>query len=216
MPADVFSAARRSGAAAGAWSKRAGRIDGRAWRDVEQALRIGQKRDVHAVEIHGVRFVLRSAHHTPQETTGGKGANARKDHRPVDSTSVMASSAPAVQNSAQRRSARRLQAYLQAKQGSGPPQAANLPSPVEPHGTEPARVASGVRADAEMAEATGDDRRGQKRAAGESPGCAPPPSAQAAAQVRQQRRPRPADAGGRGREGRGIEPLSHRREGRRG
>ena len=208
MSAAVSSAAKRSGGATGAWSKRAGRIDGRAWRDVERALQIGQKRDVHAVEIHGMRFVLRSAHHSPLETTGGKGANMRKDRRPVDPTSAVAPSAPAVPNSAQRRSARRLQVHLQAKAGSGTTGAQDPATPVEPQSEEPARVESDARADAAMAEATGDERRGQKRAADESPACAPPPSAQAAAQAPQQLQPRPADVGGRGREGRGLEPPS--------
>ena len=155
-----------------------------------------------------MRFVLRSAHHSPLETTGGKGANMRKDRRPVDPTSAVAPSAPAVPNSAQRRSARRLQVHLQAKAGSGTTGAQDPATPVEPQSEEPARVESNARADAAMAEATGDDRRGQKRAADESPACAPPPSAQAAAQAPQQLQPRSADVGGRGREGRGLEPPS--------
>ena len=89
-----------------------------------------------------------------------------------------------------------------------PPKAANQLPPVEPQGTEPAHVELDERADAEMTETTGDERRGRKRAAGEAPVSAPPPPAQGAAvEHTQQQRPRPAGVGGRGRDGPGLKPL---------
>ena len=208
MSAQPKPTVRRSGTAAGTWSNRAGRIGERAWRDVERAVRLGQKRNAHAVEVHGVRFVFRGAQSPPLETTGGKGAAERASRQRDEPARAPAAHTQATPNSAQRRSARRLQEFLKAKQGSGPAKALAQPTPVEPQSEEPARVESDARADAAMAEATGDDRRGQKRAADESPACAPPPSAQAAAQAPQQLQPRPADVGGRGREGRGLEPPS--------
>ena len=207
MPADAFSPASRMGTAASAWSNRAGRIDGRSWRDVERALRLGQKRDAHAVEIHGIRFVLRSAQKPQVDPTGGGCASAQATRRHVEQTRATAAQKTAAPNSAQRRSARRLQKFLEAKLGSGPAKALPLSSSVEPPSTRPARVDPDVRAGAAAMDTTEDDRRGRKRAGSGSPGCAPPPPAHEAAEAPQQKQPRPAGVGGRGREGRGLAPL---------
>jgi hypothetical protein len=232
MSAQAKPAARRVGLAADALSNRAGRLDGRAWRDVERALRLGQKRDVHAVEIHCVRFVLRSAGKPPLETTGGKSAKAMASRRRAEPTSASAAQAKAAPNSAQRRSARRLQKFLEAKAGSGPEKAADQPPRAEPASKVPVRVDSDVRAgDATMEEAE-EDRHGRKRGADEASAHAHlQPMPGAAAQHREQRKkPQLADVGGRGRDGPGLKPpppadrrreraalaLEERREGGRG
>ncbi len=165
------------------------------------------------------------------EPTGGKGTGARASRQRVEPTSGPTAQKKAAPNSAQRRSARRLQKFLEAKQGSGPAKAAAQSPPVEPQGKEPASVEPDERADAEMTETTGDEQRGRKRAAGEAPACThPPPPQYAAARHEQQQRPQPAGIGGRGRDGPGLKPptpadrrrdraalaLEERREGGRG
>lgn len=99
--------------------------------------------------------------------------------------------------------------FLQKKQGSGPLGDVTQPPPVEPQSKEPVRVEPDMRADAKMAEQTGDNRRGRKRAAGKSPACAPLPSAPPAAARHAQQRVNvePTSNGGRGREGQGLDPL---------
>ena len=102
---------------------------------------------------------------------GGRAAKAREklpqDERPRGS-------AEHGRNHAQRKSAARMRTYIEAKKaqkGSGAAQAPASSTAVALSSTEPAPVESDARAgDTTMAEAE-DDRRGQKRAAGESPVC---------------------------------------------
>ena len=108
---------------------------------------------------------------------GGRAAKAREtlpqDKRPRGSAEHR-------RNHAQRKSAARMRAYIEAKKaqnGSGAAQAPGPSAAAAPVSTEPAPVESDARAgDTTMAEAE-TDRRGQKRAGGESPACEPQPTA---------------------------------------
>ena len=170
------AASRAGKTAAGAWSKRAGRIDGCAWRDAERALRLGRKHDVHAVEVHGMRFVLRFAKQPQVEPTRGRGADDRAPRQRIESTREQAPQATRAPNSAQRRSRRRMEAFL-TKKRSGEGCAPSPPTAAVPTSSEPARVEPDARAgDATMDEVT-EGSRGQKRAADEASVCANTPSA---------------------------------------
>ena len=206
------AAASRSSGAGGTrvTTSRRGRLDERAWRDVDRMIKLGKKSDAYSVEIHGARIIFKKGAPNPsQDTKEKKGVDAPASRQRVESTSGPASRLPKAPNSAQRRSAERMKEFMQKKQGSGAFGAMTQPSLAELQSEEPVRVETDVRADAEMAETTGDDRRGQKRAASESPACAPPPSAQPAAARHTQQRVdvKPTLNGGRGREHRGLEPL---------
>ena len=166
-------AANRSGTAACASSKRAGRLDERAWRDVQRALRLGKKHDAHAVECHGYRFVFRHAQQPPLETTGGKSAHKRAE-RPQDKpVSAPAAHGP---NHAQRKSAERMRRFIESKQAGVRAQPAWTAQ--APPSTTLAVVATApVENDTRMADVAParaeDERRGQKRAADEPSACEP-------------------------------------------
>ena len=169
-------AARRSGAAAGTRSNRAGRLDGRAWRDVERALRLGKKHDAHAVEVHRVRVVFKGAILSPQETTGGrvrKQLASRQEHQP---TSASASRRPQQPNSAQRRSARRLEDFLKKKESPQYTEAVGPPAAATPASGMPAPVEADVRMADGAQETAEAGRSGRKRVAGETPAHAQPTS----------------------------------------
>ena len=144
-------AASRAGQAAGTSSYRAGRIDGRAWRDVERALRLGRKHDVHSVECHGVRFVFRFAHHSSQDNQEKEhmGASAGNRRNEPSRGSRMASSPPQP-NSAQRRSAARMARYILAKKGSGSSMSQDPAAPAGTSAPAPALVETDERVGAPM------------------------------------------------------------------
>ena len=170
--------ASRSGTAGNKATSSRGRLDGRAWRDVARAVEMAKKNDAHAVEIHGVRMVFkRIGPKPPLETTGGSGPEKRAARKPVETTCGPAPRTSSGPNSAQRRSAKRLQEFLLAQKGAGTAKSTGPPPSAEPSSTEPARVDPDVRAGAETMDTTEEERRGQKRAASESPVCAPKPSA---------------------------------------
>ena len=171
------AAASRSGGAGGRRAHKsspAGRLDERAWSDIRRAYKLGAKGDVHAVEVHGVRIIFkkgsceppwsaRTGEHQPTPARASTGtladASRRREVRPP--------------NSAQRRSARRLKEFLEAKKGSGPSKATGPPPPAGPQADEATRAETGEReADEPMDEAE-ESQRGRKRAAGDSPACEP-------------------------------------------
>jgi hypothetical protein len=159
MSGSAKPAASRTGKAAGPLSNRASRLDKRAWRDVKSAIELGKKHDVHAVEIHGVRFVFRGAQQPQVETTGGRSANTRASSKRVEPASAPAAR-KAAPNSAQRRSARRLQKYMEAKKGSGPAEAQTQhPPSIEPQSEGVASVEPDVRADAITADVPSPGKR---------------------------------------------------------
>ena len=180
--------ATRSGVAAGTMPNRYGRLDGRAWRDVERAVKIGKKNDAYAVEVHGVRvlFKIKGAQEQPQEPTGSKGGRTRATRQPNAPTCEPApepsTKAP---NSAQRRSARRLEAYLAKK--SGQERTALAPGSDAKEAVTPAQVDYDARMDGEPTTAAASGRGGQKRAAVEATSCTQP---KAAAEQQQQQRQR--------------------------
>ena len=129
-------------------SNRASRLDKRAWRDVKSALELGKKHKPQRarMEIHGVRFAFKGAHHPQVETTSGRSADVRASSKRVEPASAPAAQKAAL-NSARRRSARRLQKYMEAKRGSGPAKAQTHQPSVEPQGEGAASVEPDVRAD---------------------------------------------------------------------
>lgn len=185
--------ATRSGVATGTMPNRHGRLDGRAWRDVERAVKIGKKNDAYAVEVHGVRVLFKlSAQQSPQETTGGKGGRTRVTHQRSAPTCEPASVPPTkAPNSAQRRSARRLEAYLAKK--SGQERTALAPGSDARKAETPAQVEDDSRMDAEPTTAAALGRGGQKRAAVEPTSCTQP-TATAAEQQQQRQRVEPTPA----------------------
>ena len=170
--------ASRSGkTATGTSSNRAGRLDGRAWRDVERALRLGRKHEAHSVECHGVRFVFRCVKLPQVKHPSGRAAEAREK---LSQEEQPRGSAEQGRNHAQCKSAARMRNYIEAKKaqkGSGSAQAPGPSAAAAPASTEPAPVESDARTgDTTMAEAEAGCR-GQKRAVGESPACEPQPTA---------------------------------------
>ena len=171
---EAAPAASRSGGATGASSNaRTGRHDGRAWRVAERALRLGRKHDVYAVEVNGVRFILKCEEKTALEPKGKKEVHAR-----VSRPRTEPASAPAVRglNHAKRKSAERMRKHRQKKgvvacAGSG--QAGESPAEPAPTAAEPAPIEPDARmADAAATSAT-EGQRGQKRPADETPAPAP-------------------------------------------
>ena len=151
------AASRAVKTAAGAWSTRAGRIDGRAWRDVERALKLGKKHGAHSVEAHGVRFVFMGAHRPQVEPTGGKRTSAQarcERDEPAREPSERTDAAP---NSAQRRSAARMIRFIQAKKGSGPSVGSDPAAPARTSAQTPALVESDERAGAQPMDTTEAD-----------------------------------------------------------
>ena len=188
--------ATRSGVATGIVSSRYGRIDGRAWRDVARAIKMGKKNDAYAVEVHGVRVLFKlGAQEPPQESTGGKGGRKQATRQPTAPTcepaAVPSTKAP---NSAQRRSARRLEAYLAKRPEQE--RTASAPGPDARKSVTPAQIDDDARMDDEPTTAVVSGRGGQKRAAVESTSCnsAEPTAAAAQQQQQQQQRVEPTPA----------------------
>ena len=200
-----LSDASRSGTAAAVASKRAGRLDARSWRDVERALKLGKKHDAFSVEVHGVRTVFKCARTNPVDSSGSGSRDKPANRRQVAPTSASVTHTTQLPNSAQRRSARRMQDYIQSKKGSGSTSGPGPASSVEPPRKEPARVEADVRRGADAMETDGKRRRGEKRTASETPALAQPtaPLQHQHAEQRAHSQVEPT-----GRRGRGLEPLS--------
>ena len=148
------AAASRSSGAGGTrvTTSRRGRLDERAWRDVDRMIKLGKKSDAYSVEIHGARIIFKKGAPNPsQDTKEKKGVDAPASRQRVESTSGPASRLPKAPNSAQRRSAERMKEFMQKKQGPGAFGAMTQPSLAELQSEEPVRVETDVRADAEMA-----------------------------------------------------------------
>jgi len=166
-------AANRTGAASGVSSSgRPRRTDRWAGRFVGRALEIGRAHGVYAVEINGVRFILKCEEKAGLEPKGKKAAHARASRPRVEPASAPAVRGP---NHAKRKSAERMRKHLEQKgvacAGSGKaeePSAELTPTAAEPAPVEP---------DARMIDAApvsdANTQRGQKRAAGETPAPAP-------------------------------------------
>ena len=151
-----------------AGGKSAWRSDRRMWRELDRACTIGKKHDAYSVEKHGVRVVFQlSATKPPQETTGGKGAKTQVRHEHVESTCA-SKVLPLKPNSAQKRSARRMAAYIKAKWSGCERGTSNSPLT-----TRKSTGHSQVDVDMREARATTDEslgeRRGHKRMASETP-----------------------------------------------
>jgi hypothetical protein len=111
----------------------------------------------------------------------------------------------AAPNSAQRRSAKRLQEFIKSKKGSGSTSGLGPASCVEPPRKEPACVEADVRRGADAMETDGEGQHGEKRTASETPALAQPtaPLQHQYAEQRTHSQVEPT-----GRRGRGLEPLS--------
>ena len=176
MSSTSTGAATRGAGAGNRDESRRGRRDGHARREVEWAIRLGKKHDAYSIETRGVRVVFKmSVHRTPQEHHGGQAREqpARRRQQPTASASVRhKASGP---NSAQRRSAQRLQEFLQLK-GAHTPGGVHSQGSTSDVADEPAQVAGTLRnAGAAQcnASATGG---GRKRAADETSAHEPQPS----------------------------------------
>ena len=186
--------ATRLGKAAGTVSSRAGRLDRRAWRDVAHAVELGKKNDAYSVEFRGVRVVFwRGAQNSSQETRESGAASTMTSRQRAEPACAPAERTPQQPNSAQRRSARRLQAFLLAKRAGEGREAPNQPA-AEPAVVELGHVESDVRkSDATMA-GVDTTSRGKKRAAGETPAHAPGHRQGAGAAAEQEGRDEPSKA----------------------
>ena len=165
--ASAKSAATRSGV--GDTRKPASRLDGRAWREIDHACKIAKKNDAYSVEIRGVRVVFKlCGESTPEEPTGGKAPSTQASRQRSPPSRAMATRSTQVPNSAQRKSARRMQAHL-LTMGAGSGNAAPKPIPADTAAAKPAQVEADVRMnDAETA-TDESGSRGTKRAASELP-----------------------------------------------
>ena len=165
MPTAHF-AARRSATAAGKNSSR--RIDGRAWREIDRACKIGKKFDAYSVEHRGVRVVFKLEPQSPQvEATGGKAKSTQTSRQRAEPTSASAEQPAKAPNSAQRRSARRMRKYIldwERTLDRNPSEAAALESTAA---GEP-QADPGVRKDCASPMEVEDKGRGQKRTASET------------------------------------------------
>ena len=198
MPCNAFAANRSSGGGTRAQPRR-GRRDERFWRDAERALQLGHKYDSFSVEIDGVKFVKSWAATKPPRTPRRNEAAGMRAKRPqAESEGAFHEGLTRAPNSAQRRSATRLQEFLAKKAGPEPAKVAELPASAASEAADETRVESDTRNDGEPMDTTEAVQHGHKRAASESPACAPSPTA---AQPQQ----RQAESTGRGgREGRGL------------
>ena len=165
---------------------------------------------MHAVEVHGLRFELKRPHHPLQDTKSRAVVDAPGNHQRADEVSSTKERNKLTPNSAQRRSARRLAAFLQLKkEQEGREQKATDTD--EPEIEEPARVES----DARMDDATPADdvaeRQEEQEEASESP--APAPTARSRADKKKARAESARIANG-GRRGPGLSaptPAEQRR-----
>ena len=178
-----LSDASRSGTAAAVASKRAGRLDARSWRDVERALKLGKKHDAFSVEVHGVRTVFKCARTNPVDSSGSGSRDKPANRWQVAPTSASVTHTTQLPNSAQRRSARRMQDYIK-KMKAKSAEKVRTPSvhaTARPVVVESAGVEVDMRKDDATMAAAESAGRGQKRAAREPPACAHSKCAQAAA-----------------------------------
>jgi negative regulator of sigma E activity len=149
---------------------RHGPVPGWGWRDARRILQLGKKEGVSAVVLQrngDVRFNLLSVYKPPLETSDAKvqAQQAKCQQRVAASATPVRE--PAVLNSAQRRSARRLQEYQQQRRAHTQGAVHSTGSPSDVAG-EPAQVEPDVRnAEAAHCEAEATSR-GQERAADES------------------------------------------------
>ena len=170
-------AANRTGAAPGISSSGSTRrIDGRAGRRVGRAIDIGRAHNVYAVEVDGVRYILKSEEKPPPKRGGGKGTHERARRQHGEPASAKAGELRTL-NHAQRKSAERLKTFIELKKaGAGSARAEEPSAEAPPEAATPAPIESDERmADAAPAH-DADARRGQKRAAGVAPAPAPQPT----------------------------------------
>ena len=198
-------AANRSGQSGGSRaSSRRGRLDERVWRDVTRACKVGKRNDAYSVEVHGVRVVFKmGALNIAMDTKGSVADDAPARRRRDEPMSAPQQRSRAAPNSAQRRSAKRLQEFIQSKKGSGSTSGPGPASSVEPPHREPARVETDVRRGADAMETDEEGRRGEKRVASETPASAKTTALLQHAEQRAHSQVEPT-----GRRGRGLEPLS--------
>ena len=190
------AAVSRSGAA-DVGSNRVGRLDWHDWRTVDRAILLGKKRNLLAVNINGMHFVLRKgAQHLLQEPKGKKATSARTKCPSTKPASAPAAEVPRPPNSNKRRSAQRRELYILAQGWSRSQKATTQPRPTEPVPERPAPVETDVRMGDAPAETAAKEHRGQKRATVEPMGPAPKSWAAAATkqppQPQQQQQKRPA------------------------
>ena len=190
MSSTAGGAATRGAAASNRGGPRRGRRGEPAWRDVARAVRLGKKYDAYSVETRGVRVVFRMAvHRSPQEIHGDKAQEQPARRRQQPTASAAAKHKASGPNSAQRRSARRLQEFLQLKgahtQGGVYSQGSTSEGAVEPAQVEP-DVRKAAAAQSGAAAIGG----GQKRAADETSAYEHQPSPHRAA-VKSQRSSEP-------------------------
>ena len=176
MSSTAGGAATRGAAASNRGGPRRGRRGEPAWRDVARAVRLGKKYDAYSVETRGVRVVFRMAvYRSPQEIHGDKAQEQPARRRQQPTASAAAKHKASGPSSAQRRSARRLQEFLQLKgahtQGGVYSQGSTSEGAVEPAQVEP---------DVRKAEAAHSGAAaiggGRKRAADETSAHEPQPS----------------------------------------
>ena len=189
MSSTSTGAATRGAGAGNRDESRRGRRDGHARREVEWAIRLGKKHDAYSIETRGVRVVFKmSVHRTPQEHHGGQAREqpARRRQQPTASASVRhKASGP---NSAQRRSAQRLQEFLQLK-GAHTPGGVHSQGSTSDVADEPAQVTGALRnAGAAQCDASATGG-GRKRAVDETSAHEHQPSPQRAAVTAKSLRP---------------------------
>ena len=186
MPTAQF-AARRSATAAGKISSR--RIDGRAWREIDRACKMGKKHDAYSVEHHGVRVVFKLEPQSPQvETTGGKAKGTRTSRQRTKPTSASAKRPAKALNSDQRRSARRMEKYILDWERNLVDTASETAAIESTAAGEP-QADPGERKDCAAPMEVEEDRRGQKRAASKTPATPKSPVPAAATQLQPQPQP---------------------------
>ena len=188
MSSTAGGAATRGAAASNRGGPRRGRRGEPAWRDVARAVRLGKKYDAYSVETRGVRVVFRMAvYRSPQEIHGDKAQEQPARRRQQPTASAAAKHKASGPSSAQRRSARRLQEFLQLKgahtQGGVYSQGSTSEGAVEPAQVEPdVRKAEAAQSGAAVIGG------GRKRAADEAPAHehqpSPPPHRAAAKSAR--------------------------------
>ena len=165
--ASANSTATRSGAS-GTFNP-ARRLDRRTERELDRVCKIAKKNDAYSVEIKGIRVVFKlCGEPTPVKPTGGKAPSAQASRQRSPPSRAMATRSTQVPNSAQRKSARRMQAHLLTL-GAGSGKAAPTPSPADTAAAEPARARADVRTDEAATAPDESESRGLKRAASELP-----------------------------------------------
>ena len=186
--ASTNAAATRSGVADGKNVTR--RIDGRAWREIDRACKIGKKHDAYSVEHRGVRVVFKLEPQSPQvETTGGKAKSTRTSRQRTEPTSASAKRPAKAPNSAQRKSARRMQKYILDWERNLDRNASETAT-LESTAAGESQADPGERKDRAAPMEAEEERRGQKRAAGEPQASPKSPVPTAVTQLQPQPQPR--------------------------